>query len=46
MQEVIYCVSSESIIYILCVMPKLKKPRFSAFILADKEKRGALNNRW
>lgn len=41
----IYCVSRASIIYILCMMPKLKKPRFSPFILTDKEKRGALNNR-
>jgi hypothetical protein len=41
-----YCVPRTSITYILCVMPKLKKPRFSRFIFTDKEKRGALNNRW
>jgi hypothetical protein len=28
------------------MMPKLMKPRFSPFILTDKEKRGVLNNRW
>jgi hypothetical protein len=39
-------VSRASIVNILYVMPKLKKPRFSPFIFADKEKRGVLNNRW